>query len=141
MSSRIYAVFLAMYPPELRRDFGEEMADVFAEDLAEARRCGGAIAVIRVWLCAVSEFFRIALPTHAANPAIAVPLLSFALSMALLSGELVLAFHQAITAGVRGPTFSEATAWVVLGPGLVSALTSFVVVRTGARSLPEPLEL
>jgi hypothetical protein len=35
-SSRVYCGMLTLYPEDLRRDFGAEMAGVFAEDLADA---------------------------------------------------------------------------------------------------------
>jgi hypothetical protein len=49
LSSRLYDRLLGLYPEDLRRDFGADMALVFAEDLDTARREAGLRGVIRMW--------------------------------------------------------------------------------------------
>ena len=36
LSCAVYKILLALYPPDVRRAFGREMADTFAEQLADA---------------------------------------------------------------------------------------------------------
>ena len=128
LSSRLYTAGLSLYPPDLRREFGAEMTEVFAEDLDQAWRSEGIAGVIGVWLCAVREMVRIALPSQFENPAIAVPLLSFALGLFVQSGIMTLALrHKPASAEAHGilGLFCE----MVLAPSLAAALTSLAVVR------------
>jgi len=127
-NARIYTAVLPLFPQELRRDFGAEMTEVFAEDLAEAWRNAGLAGAIRVWWCAAWEIVRIAFPRQLENPAVGVPLLSFVQSVVALTAELVLSH------GRLSPV-------VVLLPGVISALTSIAAVRVGKLGLPAPLEL
>jgi hypothetical protein len=90
LSSRIYDRLLALYPPDLRRDFGADMALVFADDLATARREAGTRGVIRVWRCALYEFLRYALPASASSSGVRVPIISVAFAFASLGTELFL---------------------------------------------------
>lgn len=90
-SGRIYGRLLLLYPAELRREFGAEMAFVFGEDLAAARREAGAAGVFSVWCHTLRELLRIALPPLAAKPIVAVPALSFAVNFLWSSFELLLA--------------------------------------------------
>lgn len=127
-NARIYAAVLPLYPPDLRRDFGAEMTEVFLEDLAEAWRNAGLAGAIRVWSRAAWEIARIALPRQLENPAIGVPLLSFVQSVVALTTEMLIS-HGRISAPV------------LLLPGLVAALTSIAALRVGKLGLPAPLEL
>jgi hypothetical protein len=94
LGSRVYSHLLVLYPDELRRDFGADMALVFAEDLDTARRKAGLPGVIRVWQCALCEFLRFALPRRASSPAVRVPAISLALFLAVVSGEMTLALRR-----------------------------------------------
>ena len=94
-SSRIYGRLLVLYPADLRRDYGAEMALVFAEDLSAARREAGVRGIIRVWQCALGELFRFALPSCASSPAVRVPAISLAILMVILGCEMVLALRRA----------------------------------------------
>ena len=85
MNTRIYGWMLSLYPEELRREFGEEMALVFADELRDADLAGR----IRVWRRALREFFSIALPNCASRPAARVPAIGFAFAFASLGSELL----------------------------------------------------
>lgn len=89
LKARLYAALLPLYPPDSRRDFGAEMAAVFAEDLSDAWRDAGLSGAIRVWLLAAIEFVRIALPGLMQIPAIAVPLLAFLFSTVFIGCALL----------------------------------------------------
>ena len=128
-NARIYAAVLPLYPPELRRDFGAEMTEVFAEDLAEAWRNAGLPGAIRVWCCAAWEIARIALPRHLENPAIGVPFLSFIQSVGALTTEMLISHGRLSALARRCCQVSS------------RALTSIAAVRVGKLGLPAPLKL
>ena len=48
-SRRAYALLLAAYPREFRREYGREMALVFADRCREESRARGAAALARLW--------------------------------------------------------------------------------------------
>jgi hypothetical protein len=95
LSSHIYGRLLALYPEDLRRDFGADMAVVFEEDLETARREEGMRGAIRVWRCALGEFLRYALPHRASSPAVRVSAVWFALSFAVMTFEMAMAMRHA----------------------------------------------
>src|SRR5579871_4744300 len=95
-SLRVYRAMLSLYPVELRRDFGSEMIEVFADDLADARQTNGIAGACLVWWCALCEVFRLAVPKLGSNPAIAVPAISFALNALVVRGELMLGMEPNI---------------------------------------------
>jgi hypothetical protein len=86
---------VALYPEDLRREYGDEMAFVFAEELRDADVAG----VIRVWRNALGEFFRFALPECTANPAIRVPAIAIAFSIVSLTAEVTM--HWATNSPAR----------------------------------------
>ena len=126
VSVRIYAAMLHLYPSDLRRDFGGDMAGVFAEDLANAFCFRGIRGVLSVWWCVLTEFAVVAIPEQAGNRIVAVPFILFCLNEILLLLELFFAFGMRV-APVR---FSFAVFW----PGVLAALTSVVVVIVGKTS-------
>ncbi|HXK03037.1 MAG TPA: hypothetical protein VMS37_11595 [Verrucomicrobiae bacterium] len=124
LSSRIYARLLVLYPGDLRRAYGTEMAFVFAEDIEAARREGGLRGVIRVWRCALAEFLRFALPGHASSPFIRVPAVWFAFSTATLTAEMLMSRCRWWNA----PTFFHAVCAALLLPALTSPTVSLAAV-------------
>ena len=67
MNTLIYAWLLNFYPEDLRRDYGEEMTLVFADDLRSR-------GLLRVWWNAAREFLRFALPHTLSRPVLRVPI-------------------------------------------------------------------
>jgi hypothetical protein len=90
MSARIYGWLVAFYPEDLRRDFGEEMVLVFAEELRDA----GLAGTVRVWRRALVEFFRLAPPGWAANPAVRVPAIMLAFTVFSIGVDLTLLYAR-----------------------------------------------
>ena len=78
---KTYRAALYLYSEDLRREFGNDMAEAFEEDLHHS-------GPIHVWCIAVRELLRIGLPGLMRNPQVAVPVLSAALGMASLTLEL-----------------------------------------------------
>jgi hypothetical protein len=87
-NSRVYAGLLAFYPEDLRRDHGDEMALVFADDLSAARFEDGLRGAIRVWLATAVEFLRLALPCWICTPAVRVPAISVVLFASMMLSML-----------------------------------------------------
>lgn len=121
-SGRIYGRLLLLYPADLRRDFGAEMAFVFGEDLAAARREAGAAGVLRVWRNALREVLRIALPPLLARPIVAVPAVSFAVNFLWSSFEVLLASFG------RPAPHAHTDPWylMVLGFALMSLISAAI---------------
>jgi len=90
-SSRIYERLLLLYPEDLTRQYGAEMALVFAEDVAAAQRQAGAWGVFRVWRYALGEFVRLAIPGWRSSQAVRVPAIWFGFSLAIMSTEMAMA--------------------------------------------------
>jgi hypothetical protein len=61
---RVYAALLLLYPATLRRQFGAEMVEVFADQMRDACEAGGWAGGIGVWGCVGREVFRTALSSH-----------------------------------------------------------------------------
>jgi hypothetical protein len=137
LSSRIYGGLLLLYPQELRRDFGAEMAAVFAEDLADAWRRQHSRGVFRVWWCSLCEVVRIAVPGHTENPAVMVPIGTFALSAVMYCAFLILAIVSAAAIDVANPSYLQAIG-TILWPSAASALVSRVTVWKQQRVPPVP---
>jgi hypothetical protein len=81
---KTYRAALYLYPEDLRREFGNDMAEAFEEDLHHS-------GPLHVWCMALRELLRIGLPGLMQNPAVAVPVLSALLNMTMLTLELSLA--------------------------------------------------
>jgi len=60
---------LALYPPALQSRFGQEMADVFEQQILEAWQRRKYRGVASVWSCAFEELVLVALPGRF-NPAL-----------------------------------------------------------------------
>ena len=55
---RIYSSLLFLYPSAFRRQFGEEMLEVFSEQMREACQQGGWLGGMAVWRCVSGELLR-----------------------------------------------------------------------------------
>ena len=62
----IYRVLLFLYPLSFRRQFGQEMTDVFCEQMRDAVSAQGAVGALSVWYCVASEILQTALSSHMA---------------------------------------------------------------------------
>jgi hypothetical protein len=64
VSSRVYSAILLLYPRALRREFGQEMVEVFAEQMRDARRSEGWRGELRLWGCVGNETVRTLAVAH-----------------------------------------------------------------------------
>jgi hypothetical protein len=91
ISASVYGVLLFLYPEELRRDFAEEMVDVFEQQLRGEWEQSGPAGMVCVWSRALWELFSIALPIQICAPIVVAPtvgVLSSSASFAVLLGTL-----------------------------------------------------
>lgn len=88
---RLYNGILLLYPATLRREYGREMAEIFADDLATAWHKRSIRGVIQVVWQTTTEIFRIALPERLVNPAMVAPAVSIGLHLAVVLSVLALA--------------------------------------------------
>jgi hypothetical protein len=92
-SCRVYDVLLSFYPSEIRRRFGTEMSDTFAQQLSDAWEEDRLMGVLGSWSLVLPELVSIALPRQAAQPVIILPIASF-LSASVISCVFVWALHH-----------------------------------------------
>ena len=131
MNARVYGMLLRLYPAELRDDFGEEMTQVFLDDIDD---CGAA----RAWLRSFKELFCIALPAAFSRRYVQVPATLWFLQLLYFCGLLMLAPR---TPGSALPGSVVDIIAVMTFPGLVSAAVAFIALYIGDHAVPEPLNL
>jgi hypothetical protein len=139
LSSRIYDKLLFLYPEDLRRDFGDEIALAFADDIEAAWRQGRVMGIIYVWCCAIREVLTVALPGQASNPCVLVPAIAFALAAFTQGAELCVALH--VVPRVERLQLMDAIRLAVLLPSFANAVVAFVVNRIYARRSITTLQL
>jgi len=128
-SAWIYEKLLLLYPEDLRRDFGGEMALAFADDLEEAWREARIAGALQVWWWTLRELLTVALPGQRSNPCVLVPALSFVLAAFTQSAELWIGTHQAHHVEYLPLVDSI---FVVVLPSFANACVAFVVTRVYA---------
>jgi hypothetical protein len=136
----VYRRCLFLYPEDLRRGFGAEMMEAFAQDLVFESSARGFSGVVHVWRVALREVLAIGLPGLLEIPAIIVPVLAAATTIVLQSPLLIMTFRRQAQSGDASPI--DAAVWVSIS-AVVTALTSFVAVyrweRRGLVVIPELL--
>ncbi len=135
----LYAKLLFLYPADLRREFGGEMALIFAEDIESAWGDARIAGVLQIWWYALRELVTVALPAQCSNPCLLVPALAFVLVALGQSAELCLVLHQFTR--VEASLLFDAIRLVVLLPSLLTACVAFVVTRVYAHSSIATLQL
>jgi hypothetical protein len=91
LSASVYSILLFLYPEELRQDFGDEMVDVFEQQLWGEWMESGVAGMIRAWARVLWELLWVALPIQLCAPIVVAPtvgLLSSSASFAVLLGTL-----------------------------------------------------
>ncbi len=131
-SAWLYRKLLWAYPADLRRSFGDEMAMIFAADLAER-------GVIATWGCAFTELATIALPGLQSQPVVLVPALAFVFAASSLSVELGCAVHFAGPMGAA--KLLEQFRLAVFLPSTLNAVVALVVTRFYASRAVTTLQL
>ena len=136
LSQRAYRALLILYPEDLRRDFGPEMLEAFANDLSDGYAACGFKGAVRVWRITLGEVIRIAFPAWLQNPAVAVSALSSAAAIVSQSPLLIMTVRRRPGA----PTPLDALVAVAIGAS-ITALTSFVAVHRWKRANLVTLDL
>jgi len=127
LSSWMYERLLFLYPENLRREFGVEMALAFADDLEAAWHDARLAGVMQIWWYAIRELLTVALPGQTSNPCVLVPALSFVMAASTLGAEIGFAFLHARRTDAS--LLLDAILLAVFLPSLLSALVGFVVAR------------
>jgi hypothetical protein len=86
-----YTGLLMFYPRDLRRRFGDEMADLFEDLIRDAAARQGLRGVATAWASAFWEVLTVAAPSRLASNAAMAGALSF-----LASSALFLVFFRAL---------------------------------------------
>jgi hypothetical protein len=82
-AGRLYGWLLFAYPGPLRRRFGQEMVLVFEDEVRAAWEERGFEGACRIWCCAATELFRVALPMRLET--LMIPVIALLASFALLA--------------------------------------------------------
>jgi hypothetical protein len=139
LSSWMYDRLLILYPEDLRRDIGVEMALAFADDLESGWHDARLAGVVQIWWYALRELMTVALPGQTSNPCVLVPVLSFVMAASTLGAEITFAFLHARR--WDGSLLLDAVLMAVFLPSLLSALVGFIVARLYARCPITSLQL
>lgn len=49
-SERAFAALIRLFPSDFREQFGQDMRELFSDQLGAARRDAGTLGVVRLWL-------------------------------------------------------------------------------------------
>jgi hypothetical protein len=83
--SRCYRTLLWLYPAELRRSYGSDMANAFERSLDVEWKRRGRWGVFRAGMRAASEVFTVAIPGHLTNEWVITGGLSLVINSAILA--------------------------------------------------------
>jgi len=83
VSNKIFRRFEALYPPDLHCQFGDELADVFSQQIAAAWEEKSWRGIAATWLRVLEDCAAVSLPYIAAR--LAVPLLTATTSTILFA--------------------------------------------------------
>ena len=125
LSLRAYERLLILYPEDLRRDFGADMLEAFADDLAAAPGIRGAFCL---WRSTLREVLQIAVPAWCDIPGVVVPLLSAAIFASAQSPLIILAARRQLLTELPDALIS-----VGIG-SVISAIISFVAIYRWKRA-------
>jgi hypothetical protein len=130
LSRTIYRAVMFLYPTEFRCDFGEEMLETFAEDLAAQQAGHGFRGVLTVWRTALSEVIRLTPRLWVRNATAVAPPLTALAMIATASPALVHAIQRQAHAKLRpGETTPLDLLLALALEGTIAALTAFVAVQ------------
>lgn len=134
-SLRAYRRLLILYPDDLRRDFGQEMLEAFAQDLSAECAARGVKGATRVWRITLREAIRIGLPAWLQIPSVAVPALSAAAVVVSQSPLLIMTIGREAPLRFHPGDATPLDALYALAiDAVVTALTSFVAVYPWKRA-------
>jgi hypothetical protein len=138
MNAQIYALLLTLCPADLKKEFGEEMTQVFLDDLADHQRRCGWMGAARVWWRSLREICGIALPEMASRHGIAVPFMVYVFQMFYISSIIVLARRDPHSAFPK--SLGEDLALIFLS-GVIPAFIARIAQLVGDASVPVPLRI
>jgi hypothetical protein len=138
-SLRLYSALILLYPADLRRDFGADMLDVFADDLITAIQFRGLRGAIATWRSAFRELTRIALPALFENPLVTAPCVLFAFNEFMMIAAMLAAIGRRAAFGLHTHDLLAVLFNTPPWPALAAATTAIAVVLKARRPAYYPL--
>jgi hypothetical protein len=146
---RCYRRLLALYPGAFRAEYADEMARLFADQLRDARRAGGAMPVARLWAATVADLVATASRQHAqkeapvarpvdgslAGVAIDPPRRSRGRLVAGLTPLIVYVALSVIAPGFLGPIYDPVVSVVGVPLGVLVAVAAMACMGLGLLAL------
>jgi hypothetical protein len=120
ISSAIYCALLALYPLAFRREFGNEMAQVFRTALRREWRARGAAGVVSLWMPMVSDLIVTALRERLAQERQEIPMSRLAFiraagAVTILGGALYLLVSLSHPMGLARAVVPLSVACLLIG--------------------------
>ena len=134
-ATSVYARLLRFCPYELRAEFGDEMALVFADDLTDSLARGGPAAAFRVCFRSAAELARLGVSNALAIRGVLTSLIVSVLTMICFSFELALARISSPAGTDVAPVGILMIAAMI--PSIAAAIIAFIAARLGLRSTPQ----
>jgi hypothetical protein len=94
LSCNLYGRMLIFYPRDLRRRFGSEMVEVFADQLSAVALEQGSIGMLSLWCTALWELLSVAVPARLQSPTLIASTVSFLASSAMFLAILGTVQHS-----------------------------------------------
>ena len=131
-STRLFQIFLVLYPGKFRRDYGREMALVFRDSCRQAQNRHGARGILELWLTILLDLFSTALTERLSE----VNLMSSTTIFTRVSGFvaalggvtlLILVYGEFVLDGIFD-TVAYVILMLVFGLGVATGAAAFYVV-------------
>jgi len=101
ISHNVYGSILILYPKDLRADFGNDMIEVFDQQVWEAYSRSGFSGLLRVWFQATWEIVTVAFPGRLAERAVPIVAVTATLAFMLWFASYISYVMETACSGCR----------------------------------------
>ena len=101
ISHNVYGSILILYPKDLRADFGNDMIEVFDQQVWEAYSRSGFSGLLRVWFRATWEIVTVAFPGRLAERAVPIVAVTATLAFMLWFASYISYVMETACSGCR----------------------------------------